>query len=168
MENNSQASLEKNLEKILQENILIHTKIEQNQHPVTLDFISGSLIVDNIYQTGSYLPNPILHATYTTNIYIDSEQLQDFSLHFSKNTFQKISPLIHPYLTTDIQNQQKISDSYVLNQNGKIFDLYGDFVIKIQNQEGDMENTFSLIFGKMSEDFDNPNTPKTSSISQSN
>lgn len=78
-------------------------------------------------------------------------------MDFNKKTLDSISPLIHPYLTTDIQ-QNAIPKGYLLDEKGDFFDWYeGDFVIQAKNSEDADINHFSLEFFKNSENFINPN-----------
>lgn len=106
-----------------------------------------------------------MEAKYATDIIFDKNTFSEFSLTFEKENFINISPLIHSYITTDIQNGQ-VAEGYVLDKNGAFYDIFGDFVIQTQSQENDTENNFLLKIEKNSEKFTNPNAKNYTLTSQ--
>ena len=164
LENNSHAKISENFEKILEENITQNAHFSFDGAPFSLKLLSGSVVENTENEPGNYLPNPILKATFSTDISVDWEKINTFSLDFQKNPLLDISPLIHPYIATTMQNPQGYQ-GYVMGANGKIWDLYSDnsqkIVIKSEFMEEAEINHFALSFGRENDTFVNPNDTRT-------
>ena len=105
-----------------------------------------------------------MKATFATDISVDWDKINTFSLDFQKKPLLDISPLIHPYIATTMQNPQGYQ-GYVMDANGKIWDLYihnsQKIVIKSEFTEEAEINHFALAFGLENENFTNPNDTRT-------
>ena len=164
LETNAHGKISENFEKILEENITKNTHFSFDGAPFSLKFLSGSVVENTENEPGNYLPNPILKATFSTDISIDWEKINTFSLDFNKKPLLNISPLIHPYIATTMQNPKNY-EGYVMDTDGKIWDLYSEnsrkIVIKSEYTEEAEINHFSLAFGLKNENFTNPNDTRT-------
>lgn len=164
LETNAHGKISENFEKILEENITKNTNFSFDGAPFSLKFLSGSVVENTENEPGNYLPNPILKATFSTDISIDWGKINTFSLDFNKKPLLDISPLIHPYIATTMQNPKNY-EGYVMDTDGKIWDLYSEnsrkIVIKSEYTEKTEINHFSLAFGLKNENFTNPNDTRT-------
>lgn len=60
----------------------------------------------------TYLPDEVLTVSLTSDIPFDINTKHEIRLEFDKSPLLEITPLIHPFLTTDIM-QKNPSEAYV-------------------------------------------------------
>ena len=154
LEQNSQ-----NLKEMLEKHILKNSHFSFNDKEFSLKFLTGQTLENS--SSSPDLQNSILTAVFETNISLSDTEMNNFELTFDKSDFLSISPLIHPYLTTDFQ-KNNFAKYYVLDEKKQIFNVYengknSEMAVKSYYTEEDIVNNFLLSFQKKWENFKNPN-----------
>lgn len=117
---------EENLDAMVQKTILPSTTLQYDAIPVGLQYQTGSLVytAESLEDPGyNLLPEPIFTVEFHTDIPTDFSRQHEVFLEVDKSTFASLSPLIHPYLTTEIQKQSLPLDT-IEDSDGRIVDVF--------------------------------------------
>lgn len=117
---------EENLDAMVQKTILPSTNLQYDTIPVGLQYQSGSLVyaAESLEDPGyNLLPEPIFIVEFHTDIPTDFSRQHEVFLEVDTSTFASLSPLIHPYLTTEIQKQSLPLDT-IEDSDGRIVDVF--------------------------------------------
>lgn len=149
-----------NLGEILQKNIIENADFSLNNEPLTLRFLTGT-IVDHPPKTDEdlFIPPTLITAEFEISQKIDFSKKNNLRLEFDKTSQIDISPLIHPFVVLSFQ--EWTAKYYVLNEHNRTFDVFDnngtDFVVNNFLEESYYQNNFELIFEKLNENYTNPN-----------
>lgn len=93
-----------NLGEILQKNIIENSDFSLNNEPLTLRFLTGT-IVDHPPKTDEdlFIPPTLITAEFEISQKIDFSKKNNLRLEFDKTSQIDISPLIHPFVVLNFQ-----------------------------------------------------------------